>query len=201
MKLIKQISAFVLLAALLLLLPNPVLAGEEAYPELRAEILAALETRQEELNVSQYGVELQEMRQIFNQVRESRLDLWYVDPYCTIWYGSDNTAVKLVFRYMDTEQVTQIQAVLEDAISSCIHSGMTDVQKALALHDYLVLHCAYDTTYSKYEAYNALVEGTSVCQGYAEAYQILLAEVGIESTVVSSQSMNHAWNLVKIDGE
>lgn len=85
--------------------------------------------------------------------------------------------------------------------------GMSQVEMALSLHDYLVLHCAYDwyvangedaPSYNVYTAYGALVEGNAVCQGYAMAYNLLLNKVGMETEYVTSSTINHGWSLVKI---
>ena len=88
--------------------------------------------------------------------------------------------------------------------------GMSQVEMALSLHDYLVLHCAYDwnvsnnqgePSYNVYTAYGALVEGNAVCQGYAMAYNLLLNKVGIKTDYVTSVIPNqgsHGWSLVKI---
>lgn len=45
-----------------------------------------------------------------------------------------------------------------------------------------------------------LVNHIGVCNGYALAYKYLLNEVGINCYMVTSESMNHAWNLVELDG-
>ena len=87
-----------------------------------------------------------------------------------------------------------------------IQPGMSDLEKALALHDYLILNTeyAYDElqngTYTDdvFTIEGILVNGTGVCQGYALTYQYLLNKVGIESVYVGSNEMNHGWNLVKI---
>lgn len=107
---------------------------------------------------------------------------------------------------------------LYDAVSSIIHSqiheGMTDYEKELALHDYLVLHCKYSENVNQdeksdiYRAYGALVNGDAVCNGYAEAMQLLLRCVGVESRFVvgygkttNGEWIEHAWNLVKLEGK
>ena len=87
----------------------------------------------------------------------------------------------------------------EEAIPDA--TGMSDLQKARALHDYLVQHMTYDYTFSNYDAYGALVEGTAVCEGYSLAYAALLQRAGIEFDFCESEDMNHMWNYVKIDGE
>ena len=78
---------------------------------------------------------------------------------------------------------------------------LTDAEKALLIHDRLALNCEYDfhNTDNMYNTYGALVKGTAVCQGYAEAYDYLLEEVGIESELCSSEQLNHVWNIIYID--
>lgn len=52
-----------------------------------------------------------------------------------------------------------------------------------------------------YTPYGVLVKNTGVCQEYATAFKLLLNRLGMECIVVSSEGMNHAWNIVKIDGD
>ena len=53
---------------------------------------------------------------------------------------------------------------------------------------------------SSFSAYGVFVEEIAVCQGYALAYKLLCDRVGIECYMVTSDSMNHAWNIVWLDG-
>ena len=91
----------------------------------------------------------------------------------------------------------------------------TDKDKALFVHDYLVSNCAYDEAgyhsgYPKslsYTCYGCIVNQCAVCQGYAEAYQLILNRLGIEcglipgTAVYESETSSHAWNYVRLDGE
>lgn len=83
--------------------------------------------------------------------------------------------------------------------------ALSDEYKALLLHDRLCVHSEYpfytDITDVEHTAYGALVNGSSVCQGYAMAYMYLLNRVGIRNYYVSSDKLNHAWNIVYIDGK
>lgn len=62
---------------------------------------------------------------------------------------------------------------------------------------------------SVYQGVTALLEGRAACQGYAELFQILAKEMGLQSVMVSGESKSsgkdtwggHAWNLVKVDGD
>ena len=80
--------------------------------------------------------------------------------------------------------LVRVNRILEDQISPT----MSDYQKELALHDYLLKHCVYghgseDKEY-EYRAYGALVEGQAVCNGYAEAMALLLSCAGVENQYV-----------------
>lgn len=94
----------------------------------------------------------------------------------------------------------RFDSTVELAISD-ITDSMTDVQKALAVHDYLAVNTIYDSSMSKFSAYDCLVEKTAVCQGYSLAFSYIMNLLGIECTVIKSDPMNHAWNYIKIDGE
>lgn len=105
-------------------------------------------------------------------------------------------------------KTAQIEQAAQAVISSVITSDMTQLQQIVAIHDYLVLNCSYDTSvatnsapHDAYTAYGALVKQKAVCQGYAAAFQLLMQKLGIPSLVVQSTAMNHAWNMVRYNGE
>lgn len=87
-------------------------------------------------------------------------------------------------------------------------AGMTKTEIVLAIHDYIALHTRYDYASvenktndnpNMYNAYGALVNGSAVCQGYALAYMDLLREMGVDSYFVSSNNINHGWNIVNTE--
>jgi len=88
-----------------------------------------------------------------------------------------------------------------DAIIAKMDPSWSELTKVMYINDYLTYNCEYDRTLSKYCAYNCIVEKTSVCQGYAEAFFFLMYKLGIDCRIISSEALNHAWNMVKVDGE
>ena len=92
-----------------------------------------------------------------------------------------------------TAEVAKINAAIDEYLAG-IDPYLSDLDKLLILHDRLVLWSSYDTTYTKYTARDILVDGTAVCQGYANAYYALAARLGITGGIVVSDEMNHAWN-------
>ena len=99
----------------------------------------------------------------------------------------------------------ELAAVVKQALDQCISENMTDYQKELALHDYLVGNSDAPDDDNDYEpryhtAYGALVEKEAVCQGYAYAFELLLVCAGIDCRYITgTASRDHAWNMVKVD--
>ena len=86
---------------------------------------------------------------------------------------------------------------------------LSDLQKALLLHDRIAVRCEYDVEtlnsgeylHDDYNAYGALVKRVTMCEGYSKAYSSLLNRVGIRSYLVDSEALGHMWNVVYIGGE
>ena len=78
----------------------------------------------------------------------------------------------------------------------------------LYFHDYICQNTTYLTQEDDgYTAYNALVEGRAVCEGYSRALQLLLDMVGIPNYLATGVGVDdsgsregHMWNIVTIDG-
>ena len=104
----------------------------------------------------------------------------------------------------DVSLVPLYRAELEEAaaaaVAEAVDPDMSDVERALALHDWLVENCEYDQTLSRYSAYDAIVVGSATCQGYVQAYKMLLELAGVPCAYAESDAMEHSWNLVQIGG-
>ncbi len=96
-----------------------------------------------------------------------------------------------------------------EAFLDVITHNMRDYDRELLLHNRLASHVTYDLDApNAHNAYGALVEGRAVCEGYAEALQVLLHRAQIKSMLVFGSSVNpstgipegHAWNMVEIRG-
>ena len=96
--------------------------------------------------------------------------------------------------------------LIQLCLSECITSDMNEVEKAIAIHDYLCNIMTYDYTYTHVSTFDALAYGTGVCQGYANAYKKLMDGAGIPTDYVSGVVWNgkewvrHAWNRSLIGG-
>lgn len=136
------------------------------------------------------------------------------DPRILYYAGCTYYSNGLVkFQYAKDPQTAKthgdaLELKANDIIAGVIKPEMSDYEKELAIHDYIVNHCRYDTANveadtippESFSAYGALVNGVAVCEGYAEAMKLLLDKAGVPTMIVIgySQGVGHAWNLVKI---
>ncbi|MDE5804018.1 MAG: transglutaminase domain-containing protein [Lachnospiraceae bacterium] len=159
---------------------------------------------------------------------DSFMEAYYQNPLILGISGyrtnTDGTAVKVV--YDDTAEVNEVkQKEIKEKtlqiISLIIRPGMTELEKELAINQYLCDTCEYDDAAlenaeqhnyryvdsefnDSFTAYGALINGRCVCAGYAGAFKILADAAGLECVVVTGTlegNLPHAWNKVRIDGE
>ena len=92
-----------------------------------------------------------------------------------------------------------LDTLVTQVVNECRVPG-DDWQTALNVHDWLTHHARYDYTYTNYGPDGVLYKGTGVCDSYSKAYSLLMGVAGIDVTRISSNSMNHAWNQICLDG-
>ncbi len=106
----------------------------------------------------------------------------------------------------ENSRAEQIYDAIAGFIKRNISDDMSDYDKELAAHDYIIRNCVYgypDNEDDAYTAYGALVLGESVCDGYAEAFFLIMSCLDIKCDIVvgSTDEGLHAWNQVEIDSE
>ena len=90
-----------------------------------------------------------------------------------------------------------------DEVMALIKPGDSDFAKILKIHDWIVKNVSYGMSTLYYDfGVGALANRKAVCAGYAQCYQFLLSQVGIDSVYIAANTKKepHAWNLVKLDG-
>lgn len=112
----------------------------------------------------------------------------------------------------DQEILNACQAV----IGGAGFSGLSDYEKELAVHDWMIDNGSYDTNQlsnlPRYQEnpdndnpFGFLIGGVGICRGYASTFQLFMDLLGIECISVEGQSHSsreeHAWNMVRLDGE
>lgn len=153
-----------------------------------------------------------------NALQSSKRGGGYFDGYGWKWtQRSDSKAqqvsVNLNYRFPAASvasKVAEADQKAADVVATLITPSMSDYQKELALHDWLVANAQYDlANYNantvpppEYSPYGVLVLHTGVCESYATAFKLLAIKAGLESRIVTGKGdgADHAWNQLKVDG-
>ena len=141
----------------------------------------------------------------------------YTDPQTDDMTLFDNSDILAAWESGDDSGLSkEDKAVLKAAeavFAGQVAPGMTDYDKEYALYVWLTGTVSYDQRHyeksgaprTSYEPYGPLIEGKGVCLGYAETFRLLMDMAGIECITVTGAGFqnreNHAWNMVKLNGE
>lgn len=114
----------------------------------------------------------------------------------------------------NTQQKKLDKAVAE--IMKLVKNDMSDIEKVIVLHDWMVQNVAYDYDALYSNNYKnsgnecgSLVEHKAICDGYANGFMLLLDKAGVENKKVvgtangymTGKWNGHAWNMVKLNGK
>ena len=105
---------------------------------------------------------------------------------------------------ISTEEENNAKAI----VNQIIKPGMSDFEKAITIHDWLLFNVDYDHSYSIYDVEGTLNQRVAVCQGYALTFEAMAEAAGLEAVFIGGTADNgsgagyqsHAWNRVKING-
>lgn len=107
---------------------------------------------------------------------------------------------------MSKQEADRYQEQIDHYVAQCM-SGITGITDEYEIAKYFYEYIIQNTDYNGNAPNNqnicsVFVTQESVCMGYSKAFQYLLAQAGISSSIVSGSSENeaHAWNLVCLNG-
>lgn len=161
----------------------------------------------EYIDISATPVPLTEFSKIWRDLCREAPDLYMVNSAYSYSYKTTN-GIRYVTKFwpkyiMTAEEASNAQLVWANEIQEILSTrnpNWNAMQTIMYFHDYLILKCQYDTSYTYYDAYNMLTKNTGVCMSYTMLYQALLESLGFSCDYVSSQEMNHIWNRVRMGG-
>ena len=171
----------------------------------RDYMLQEMKKHNENIDVTAYNIPFAETAKY--------ITLLYGEPeffavYGATWRGYQNGITTTVtFNYIMTkEEISSnwevINKVVEEYLSG-IKPEWNDLEKIIYTNNYLCKKCEYSDDLVSPRIHTmvaALVDERPVCDGYSKAFMYLLKQAQIEAVLTTSDPMNHAWNLVKLDG-
>lgn len=113
------------------------------------------------------------------------------------------------------QQEEMLDRKVEEVLASLDLEGKSDYEKIRAIYTYICENIVYSVEYLNSEndpwadtsiyftAYNALVHGSTTCQGFSQIVYRMMLEAGIDCRVIAGDTggtMGHGWNIVELDG-
>lgn len=141
------------------------------------------------------------------------------DDHQKIMYDEKTKSYKGIFYYsvtynLSNERYSQTITKLKEVMESLDLDGKTDYEKCKAIREWIGKNVKYDREFVKdtancprknaHDMTGAILDGYAVCDGYAFLFHYMANAVGlltlIEEGYQISSGLQHAWNLVRIDG-
>ncbi|OHW61866.1 cellulosome-anchoring protein precursor [Andreesenia angusta] len=174
------------------------------------KILDAIKNLDSQVDISEYGINTSVQRELLDKIIRENPDIFYTRGWTYSYSPSSGTVFGIMPDYdYEKSKIESMKAEIEQKLSAAIEKikepDMTPLEKVLAVHQYLVLNIEYDergnAPIESHSIYGALVDGKAVCEGYSELLTVMLERLGeVDSFVVVSEEMLHAWNMVVLDG-
>lgn len=147
-----------------------------------------------------------DFNKIFKSICDDTPELFYIDfSRISVSFMPGMAIVSVSFVY-SKQECESIIAKINDIIKPIIKSAITSKDREKHVHDYLAKNTKYSYDFSSFDTHTikgALLDKSSVCEGYARAFKLLCDAVKIPCVVVSGtatntngQIENHAWNIV-----
>jgi hypothetical protein len=119
--------------------------------------------------------------------------------------------IEFIYSVSETEKNKRQEQIddVVDAIMKMVNQFENNYDKVKFIHDFIIINTEYDLKSSDNQnIYSVLVNGRSVCAGYARTFQYLMNKIGLYTLYIQGslknekgEEINHAWNLASIDGK
>ena len=140
-------------------------------------------------------------RRVLFAFRYDHPEFYWGKDDATITSTSLNVTNKISFT-IPTDAKDKKKKLEDKAVSILKDAPVGEYEKIKYIYEYIIENTRYDLKAPDNQtAYSVLINGSSVCGGYASAFQYLCGRAGLYSAYISGEIIGkgpHAWNFVKI---
>ena len=152
-----------------------------------------------------------QLQRIVDCVLADHPEIYYFNNYEYVIYNQDDYNILYfspVYNYSANE-IEHINKSIDNYVRDCFRDiSMSDDSYSIVKHiyEYVVLNTDYvlDSKNNQYIT-SVMLEGESVCNGYAKAFQYLCYEADIPCIfvkgIIREDATMHAWNIVQLQGQ
>ncbi len=140
---------------------------------------------------------------------DARISYSFVySPNYRILRGFEDSSLMSVLSNEELAALTKAYEIVNEIITE----DMTDYEKELAIHDYIVANYQYDVAAAVDSQANVvrthsitgmLLDGKGVCEAYSNTFMLLCKMAGLNCELATGvlDGVKHQWNIVELGGE
>ena len=147
------------------------------------------------------------LKTVFEAVYNDHPELFWLETGYSCRYSRSGQCVEISLKFSITEEeLPEFRSTFETQANRILNQAWNladDYEKEKYVHNRLLEQVEYQSGAARSQsAYSALVNGKTVCAGYARAFQYLMQQMGIPCYYCTGYSgENHAWNIIELYGE
>ena len=149
-------------------------------------------------------VDVNQLKTVFEALFADHPELFWLDTSYTCKYTQSGKVIEIDLSFYSlVNNLAAEKEKFEGQAQNIINGAQnltSEYEKEKYVHDALVSRVTYNSRASMSQsAYSALVNGESVCAGYARAFQYIMQSLGIPTYYCMGYSgEDHAWDIVKL---
>ena len=147
------------------------------------------------------------LKTVFEAVYNDHPELFWLETGYSCKYSRSGKCLEITLKFSVTqEEMEDFRTTFETQVNRILYQAWSlpdDYEVEKYIHDRLLELVEYQSgAPMSQSAYSALVNGKTVCAGYARAFQYLMHQLGIPCYYCTGYSgENHAWNIIYLYGE
>ena len=176
--------------------------GKKLYRQVYANMV-----HRKKVFIPRVKMHYKDVNNVIEAVNNDNPELFWVDNKYSYKYTPDKVCRQVILDYNGlAKNYSYNKRVFDNKVNRIVSAAnrlSSSYEKELYVHDQLRNSIVYDKNSSYNQtSYSALVNGRTVCAGYAKAFQYIMSRLGIPTYYVTGVSQNeeHAWNIIKLDG-
>lgn len=145
------------------------------------------------------------LKNVFAAVYNDHPELFWMDTAYSCKFQSSGRCVEIDLQFNSTSKNLEQEKSTFEAKSKAITEKAQELgsnyEKEKYVHDALISQVDYAASAGMNQsAYSALVNGRTVCAGYARAFQYMMQQLGIPCYYCTGYAgESHAWNIIALD--
>lgn len=152
-------------------------------------------------------ITVNELKTVFEAVYNDHPELFWLETGYNCRYSRSGKCVEISLQFsVDEKELPEFRSTFDARANRILNQAWNladDYEKEKYVHNRLLEQVEYQSgAPMSQSAYSAMVNGKTVCAGYARAFQYLMQQLGIPCYYCTGYSgENHAWNIIYLYGE